>query len=70
MALTAAELQRLHGTELARAPYSDAKSPYLLCKIRTESGINITHQVARTWWASYRQAEQNQYIMLAQDGGY
>ena len=60
MALSAAELQWLHGTELARATYSDAKSPYLICKILKEGGINITHQVARAWWTSYRQAEQHQ----------
>ena len=54
--MNAAELQRLHGAELARAPFSDAESWYQLRKILKDHGISISQQAARTWWQSHRQA--------------
>ena len=54
--MNAAELQRLHGAELARAPFSDAQSWYQLRKILKDHGISISQQAARTWWSSHRQA--------------
>ena len=56
MALRAAELERRHGSELARPPFSGAKSPYLLAKLLKDAGIVTTYPAVRTWWASYRKA--------------
>ena len=58
MALRADELERRHGSELARPPFSGAKSPYLLAKLLKDAGIVTTYPAVRTWWASYRKASK------------
>ena len=56
MALYAAELQQLHGAELARPPLSELESPYLLHRAldARRPRIPTTHQAVRTWWNNYR----------------
>ena len=58
MPLSAGDLERLHGAELARPPLSEAKSPYLLYKMLQERRprIDTSKQVVKTWWARYRQS--------------
>ena len=58
MPLFAADLERLHGAELARPPLSEAKSPYLLHKALQERRprIDTTKQAVKTWWAQYRRS--------------
>ena len=56
--LNAAELQQLHGAELARPPLSELRSAYLLHRALGERRpcIFTTWQAVRTWWAKYRSA--------------
>ena len=58
MPLFAADLQRLHGAELARPPLSEARSPYLLHKALEERQprIDTTRQAVKTWWNQYRRS--------------
>ena len=68
MALRADELERRHGSELARPPFSGAKSPYLLAKLLKDAGIVTTYPAVRTWWASYRKASTSILFLLAMRG--
>ena len=54
--LKAAELQQLHGAELARPPLSELQSPYLLhlALDARRPRIPTTYQAVRTWWNNYR----------------
>ena len=54
--LNAAELQQLHGAELARPPLSELRSAYLLHRAldARRPRILITYQAVRTWWSKYR----------------
>ena len=54
--LHAAELQQLHGAELARPPLSELQSAYLLHRAldARRPRIPTTHQAVRTWWNNYR----------------
>ena len=56
MQLFAIDLQRLHGAELARAPLSAARSPYLLYKAlqQRRPRIDTTIRAVITWWQKYR----------------
>ena len=56
MPLFAADLERLHGAELARPPLSEARSPYLLYKMLQERRprIDTTKQAVKTWFGQYR----------------
>ena len=56
--LNAAELQQLHGAELARPPLSELRSAYLLHRALGERRPRIltTWQAVRTWWSKYRSA--------------
>ena len=58
MPLFAADLERLHGAELARPPLSEAKSPYLLYKMLQERRprIDTTMQAVKTWFGKYRRS--------------
>ena len=58
MPLFAADLERLHGAELARPPLSEAKSPYLLYKMLQERRprIDTTKQAVKTWFGQYRRS--------------
>ena len=58
MPLCAADLERLHGAELARPPLSEAKSPYLLYKMLQERRprIDTTEQAVKTWFGKYRRS--------------
>ena len=55
--LNAAELQQLHGAELARPPLSEL-SAYLLHQAleARRPRIHTTYQAVRTWWSKYRSA--------------
>ena len=56
--LNAAELQQLHGAELARPPLSELRSAYLLHQALEARRLRIhtTYQAVRTWWSKYRSA--------------
>ena len=56
--LNAAELQQLHGAELARPPLSELQSAYLLHQAleARRPRIHTTYQAVRTWWSKYRSA--------------
>ena len=56
MPLYAAELQQLHGAELARPPLSELRSAYLLHQAleARRPRIHTTFQAVRTWWSKYR----------------
>ena len=56
MMLAAADLERIHGAELARPPLSEAKSPYLLHEALQgrRSRIDASKQAVNTWCAQYR----------------
>ena len=56
--LNAAELQQLHGAELARPPLSELRSAYLLHQALEARGprIHTTLQAVKTWWGKYRPA--------------
>jgi len=58
MPLFAADLERLHGAELARPPLSEARSPYLLHKAleARQPRIDTTRQAVKTWWNQYRRS--------------
>ena len=58
MPLVAADLERLHGAELARPPLSEVRSPYLLYKALQERRprIDTTKQGVKTWWGQYRRS--------------
>ena len=55
--LNAAELQQLHGAELARPPLSEL-SAYLLHQAleARRPRIHTTYQAVRTWWGKYGSA--------------
>ena len=55
--LSAADLQRLHGAELA-ARALEVRSAYLLHQAleARRPRIHTTHQAVRTWWSKYRSA--------------
>ena len=54
--IRAATLQAIHGAEMARAPLSAARSPYLLHKAlqQRRPRIDTTLQAVITWWHKYR----------------
>ena len=56
MPLFAADLQRLHGAELARPPLSEVRSAYLLHQAleARRPRIDTTKQAVHTWWNKYR----------------
>ena len=56
MPLFAADLQRLHGAELARPPLSEMRSAYLLHRAldARRPRIDTTKQAVKTWWRKYR----------------
>ena len=56
MPLFAADLQRLHGAELARPPLSEVRSAYLLHQAleARRPRIDTTKQAVKTWWNKYR----------------
>ena len=56
MPLFAADLQRLHGAELARPPLSEVRSAYLLHQAleARRPRIHTTKQAVKTWWNKYR----------------
>ena len=56
MPLFAADLQRLHGAELARPPLSEVRSAYLLHQAleARRPRIHTTFQAVKTWWSKYR----------------
>ena len=56
MPLFARELERDHGRELARPPFNDARSPYLLFRALQERRppIDTTRRAVNTWWQTYR----------------
>ena len=56
MPLFAADLQRLHGAELARPPLSEVRSAYLLYKALQERRIDTTKQAVKTWWGQHRRS--------------
>ena len=56
MPLFAADLERLHGAELARPPLSEVRSAYLLYKALQERRIDTTKQAVKTWWGQYRRS--------------
>ena len=58
MPLFAADLDWLHGAELARPPQCEAKSSYLLHKALQERRprIDAYKQAVKTWWAQYRRS--------------
>ena len=58
MPLFAADLERLHGAELARPPLSEVRSPYLLYKALQERRprIDTTKQAVNTWWGQHRRS--------------
>ena len=55
--LSAADLQRLHGAELA-ARALEVRSAYLLHQAleARRPRIHTTYQAVRTWWSKYRSA--------------
>ena len=58
MALHAAELQQLHGAELARPPLSELQTWYQLHQAleARRPRIHTTLQAVRTWWGKYHSA--------------
>ena len=56
MPLFAADLERLHGAELARPPLSEARLPYLLYKMLQERRprIDTPKAAVKTWFGKYR----------------
>ena len=56
MPLFARDLEREHGRELARPPFSEVRSPYLLFRALQERRppIDTTRQAVKTWWQTYR----------------
>ena len=56
MPLFAADLERLHGAELARPPLSEVRSAYLLHQAleARRPRIDTTKQAVKTWWNKYR----------------
>ena len=56
MPLFARELERDHGRELSRPPFSEVRSPYLLFRALQERRppIDTTRQAVKTWWQTYR----------------
>ena len=51
MPLFSVDLERLHGAELARPPFSEARSSILLYKLLQERRprIDTTKQTVKTW---------------------
>ena len=60
MPLFAADLQRLHGAELARPPLSEVRSAYLLHQAleARQPRIDTTKQAVKTWWNQHRRAPE------------
>ena len=52
--LTAQQLHEQYHDLLQQPPFSDAPTPYRLHQALVQRGINVTHQVCKTWWNKYR----------------
>ena len=74
MPLYAEDLERLHGSELARPPLSEAKSPYLLYKALQDRrpAIDTTKQTVKTEIAKYRRApdEAGERVVSAEERSF
>ena len=56
MPIRAADLQRLHGAELAVPPLSEARSPRILWNLLQQRRIAVSEQSVKTWWKAHRQS--------------